>query len=59
MRRSSGGRLREISRQHRFVIIIIIILIVIIIIILVKIFIVIKANFQLKYKLVFFEVVGP
>ena len=48
MRRSSGGRLREISRQHRFVIIIIIILI------LVKIFIVIKANFQLKYKLVFF-----
>ena len=56
MRRSSGGRLREISRQHRFVIIIIIILIIIIII---KIFIVIKANFQLKYKLVFFEVVGP
>ena len=45
--------MREISRQHRFVIIIIIILI------LVKIFIVIKANFQLKYKLVFFEVVGP
>ena len=60
MRRSSGGRLREISRQHRFVIIIIIILIVtviiliiIIIIILVKIFIVIKANFQLKYNLYF------
>ena len=59
MRRSSGGRLREISRQHRFVIIIIIILIVtviiliIIFIILVKIFIVIKANFQLKYNLYF------
>ena len=35
------------------------VIIVIIIIILVKIFIVIKANFQLKYKLVFFEVVGP